>query len=170
MEATASGTSERPEVEGELGIARLFLADLRFAFVVLNQVPYLALNRLLGVSREQANVITVVLALIAVDAAHARAQRIAGASLPVSGAAVTVTAMREGALRIAGPSARDIPLFGTPVAVAVIWGSALPGLRRAARSIRTTEKRLRRERIRPTSPRGLLATLSSAPRCEAQRG
>ena len=167
MEATAFGTSERPEVQGEFGIVRLFLADLRFAFVVLNQVPCLALNRLLGVSREHAQVITVVRALIAVDAAHARAQRIAGASLPVSGAAVAVTAMREGAVRIAGPSARDIPLFGTLVAVAVIWGCALPGLRRAARSIRLPSSACATSAFAATSPRGLLATLSSAPRCEA---
>ena len=40
MEATASGTSEWPEVHGKFGIVRLFLVDLRFAFVVLNQVPW----------------------------------------------------------------------------------------------------------------------------------
>jgi hypothetical protein len=151
MESSAAlHAGERSGGEGEFGAGRLFLLDSRLALVVLNQVRYLALNRLLGVPREQANLVTVLLGLIAADATYVGARRLARPSLPVSGAdaAILSSAIREGVLRVGGPRSREVPLFATLVGVAMIGGVALPGLRRRARAIREAEQRLRLARVR----------------------
>jgi hypothetical protein len=101
-------------------------------------------------SRDQANVLTVVLLLGAADGACETARRISGTRLRVSGtdAAVGAIALREAALGVAGPSGRAIPGFGALVAFAILGGLAAPGVRRTARRIRAAEQRVRRGRIR----------------------
>jgi hypothetical protein len=51
------------EASAGFGTSQLFLADSRLALAVLNHLRYQALNRAFGVSRDQANVLTVVLLL-----------------------------------------------------------------------------------------------------------
>jgi hypothetical protein len=145
------------EASPGFGTVDLFRADSRLAFAVLNHLRYQALNRVLGVSRNQANVLTVVLLLSAADGAYEAARRISGMRLHASGtdAALGAIALRGGALGVAGPSARAVPGFGTLVAFAVLGRLAGPGLRRTAQRmraaeqrLRAAEKRVRRERIR----------------------
>jgi hypothetical protein len=54
--------------------------------------------------------------------------------------------MREAGLGIAGPAAREVPLFGTLVAIAMMGGIAIPELRRALRGIRAAEHHIRERR------------------------
>jgi hypothetical protein len=147
MEKTSAG----------FGTERLFLADSRLALAVLNHLRYQALNRAFGVSRDQANVLSVVLLLGAADTAYEAARRISGTRLHVSGtdAALGAIALRDASLGIAGPSVRAIPGFGALVGFAILGGFAAPALRRTAHRIRVAEQRLRaaerrvrRERIR----------------------
>jgi len=56
--------------------------------------------------------------------------------------------LREGVLGMAGPGSREIPLFGTLLAAAMLGGVAIPGLRRAVHAFRVTEQRVRMARIR----------------------
>jgi hypothetical protein len=145
------------EARPEFGAGQLFLTDSRLAFAVLNHLRYQALNRVFGVSRDQANVLTVVLLLGAADGAYEAARRISGMRPHVSGtdAALGAFALRDAALGVAGPSGREVPGFGTLVAFAMLGGFAAPGLRRTAQRmraaeqrVRAAEERVRRERIR----------------------
>ena len=145
------------ESSAGFGTQQLFLSDSRLMFAVLNHLRYQALNRAFGVSREQANVLTVVLLLGAADGAYAGVRRIAGIRPHVSGtdAALGAIALRDASLGFAGPNVRAIPGFAGLVAVGIAGGFAVPALRRTARRMRAAEQRLRileervrRERIR----------------------
>ena len=144
------------ESSAGFGPTKLFLTDSRLVLAVLNHLRYQGLNRVFGVSRDQANVVTVIVLLSAADGAYEAARRIAGKRLRVSGtdAAIGGFALREAGLRIAGPAAREIPGFPTLVALGIVGGLAAPTLRRAARKarageqrMRAAEARIRRERI-----------------------
>ena len=134
---------------GEFGTGRLILADSRLAFHVVNQLRHLALRRMFGVSREQANLLTFVLAAGAADAAYLAARHAVRAPLGLSGtdAALGGLVLRESALGLAGPASRGAPWFGTLLAFAVLRGVVRPGMRRAVGSARATEQRLRQQRI-----------------------
>jgi hypothetical protein len=130
------------------GAGQVFLGDARFAVTALNEGRYLALNRVFGVPRKQANLLTVVLALGAADAAYATAQRVVRGPFPLSGSDATMGGIliREGVLGIAGPAARKVPLAGTILTVAML-GALVPGLRRMVHGIRAAELRVRRQRM-----------------------
>src|SRR5215207_9572125 len=136
------------ETSASFGTPQLFLTDSRLVFTVLNHLRYQALNRVFGTSREQANVLTVVLLLGAADSAYEAARRISGIRLRVSDAGLDTIALREAALGVTGPSARQVPAFGALVAFALLGGLAAPALRRTAQRMLAAERRLRRERIR----------------------
>jgi hypothetical protein len=143
------GASSGPADTGGIGAARVFLSDARLALGVLNEVRHRSLRRTFGVSREQANLLTVVVALSATAAAYETAVRVIAAPFPMSGsdAAIGAYVVREVGLGIAGPAAREVPLVGTLVAVALIGRLALPELRRALRGIRAAEHRVRAQRM-----------------------
>jgi hypothetical protein len=140
------------ETSAGFGTTQLFLNDSRLALAVLNHLRYQALNRAFGVSRDQANVLTIVLLLGAADGAYEGARRVSGMRFHVSGpdAALSAFALRGAALGVAGPGGREIPGFGTLVAFAMLGGLAAPGLRRTAHRMRGAEQRLRaaEERVR----------------------
>ena len=122
------------ESSAGFGASKLFLADSRLVLAVLNHLRYQGLNRVFGVSRDQANVVTVIVLLSAADGAYEAARRITGMRLRVSGAdaAIGGFALREAGLRVAGPAAREIPGFPTLVALGIVGGLAAPTLRRTA--------------------------------------
>ena len=134
------------------GKSELFLTDARLVLGVLNHVRYQALNRVFGVSREQANVVTAILLLGAADGAYEATRRIVGFRPHVSrtDAALGAIALRDGSLGIAGPSVRAVPGFAALVAFAIAGGFVAPALRRTAYKVRAAEQRLRaaEERIR----------------------
>ena len=136
------------ETSAPFGTPQLFLTDSRLAFTVLNHLRYEALNRVFGTSREQANALTAVLLLGAADSAYETARRISGMRLRGSDAGLGAIALREAALGVAGPGAREVPGFGALMAFAVLGGLAAPGLRRAAQRMRAAERRVRHQRIR----------------------
>lgn len=141
-------TSARSDTPQRFLAPRVFLSDSRVVLAVLNHLRYQALNRVFGTSREQANVLTVVLLLGAADSAYETARRISGMRLRVSDAGLGAIALREAALGVAGPGARQVPGFGALVAFALLGGLAAPGLRRMAKRMRAAERRVRRARVR----------------------
>ena len=136
------------ETTAPFGTPQLFLTDSRLVLTVLNHLRYQALNRVFGVSREQANALTFVLLLGAADSAYEAARRVGGMRLRTSDTGLGAIALREAALGVAGPGARAVPGFGALVAFALLAGAAAPGLRRTAKRMRAAERRVRRERIR----------------------
>ena len=147
MGATSDPTST--DTAG-IGAARVFLSDARLVLGVVNEVRHRSLRRMFGASREQANLLTFVVVLTATGVAYEAAVRVIRAPFPMSGsdAAIGGYLVREAGLGIAGPAAREVPLFGTLVAAALIGRVAVPELRRALRGIRAAEGRVRAQRMR----------------------
>jgi len=127
------------------GAGQLFLADSRLAFAVLNHVRVRALQRAFGISREQANLLTLVLLLTTTHGAVATAGRVVKAPLRLSGkdAAIAGFSMREAGIGIAGPAAAEVSPFATLISIALLGGLAMPALRRSARRLRDVEQRIR---------------------------
>ena len=149
MDATAAAgaSADRASRPNQFGAGRAFLGDSRLALWTLNEARYLTLKRVFGASREEANLLTFVLALTAANGAYAAGHR-ARAALPSGAdAAMGGFVMREAALGIAGPGARAVPWVGTLVGLAMLGGLAGPGLRRAVHEIRAAEHDLRTRRI-----------------------
>jgi hypothetical protein len=132
------------------GAADLLLADSRLAFSVLNEVRYRALGRVFGVSREQANLLTGVLLLMGGHEAVVVTGKVVRWRPPISGSDVVMGGFtaREAAVGMAGPSASAVSPFATLVAIALAGGLAVPTIRRAARTLRVTEHRVRMWRER----------------------
>jgi predicted nucleic acid-binding protein len=141
MDTTAS--------ESPFGAGRLFLTDARLALILGNHARYLLLRRLFGVSREQANLLTFVVAVGAADAGYQTMRRLARAPHGPSGTDVAIAgaALREAALGVAGVRERDIPMFGTLLTLAMFGAPVVVGLRWATRNARATERRIRARRI-----------------------
>jgi len=143
----------------DFNAAELFLADSRLALTVLSQARYLLLRRMFGVSREQANLLTLVLLVTGAPRVFTTAGRVVRAPMKFSGmdAAIGAYVLRSGAMGMAGPSATEVSPFATLVTIAVIGGLALPTIRRAAHSMRAAEHRLRtlRERQYATARRAM---------------
>jgi hypothetical protein len=145
------------ESSAGFGTTQLFLTDSRLVLGLLNHLRYQALNRTLGVSRAQANVLTAVMLLGAADATYEAARRVTGIRPHVGGAeaALGALAVREAALGVVGPNVRKVPGLGALVVFALFGAVAAPRLRRAAQrmraaeqALRAAEQRVRRERIR----------------------
>jgi hypothetical protein len=133
------------ETSAGFGTSQLFLTDSRLVFAMLNHLRYRALDRTLGLSREQANVLTAVVLLGAADGAYEATRRVTGMRPHVSGTDATLgaIAMREASLSLAGPSVRAIPGLGALVVFAILGRFAVPALRRSGQRARAAEQRLR---------------------------
>jgi hypothetical protein len=133
------------EASAGFGTSQLFLTDSRLVFAVLNHLRYQALNRVLGLSRQQANVLTVVVLLGAADGAYEGTRRILGIRPHVSGtdAVLGAITLRDASLGLAGPNVRAIPGFGALVVFAIFGGFAVPAIRRASQRMRAAEHQLR---------------------------
>jgi len=142
--------ADHPALPQTFGTGRLFLADSRLAFAFMHHIRYLALRRVFGVSREQANVLTFVLLAGGAEAAYLGARTAVRAPLRVTGAdaAMGGAVLRESMFGLAGPASREAPMFGTLLALGLLGGLAAPRMRRAMGTARATEQRLRRARIR----------------------
>jgi hypothetical protein len=146
--AASASTSHKAPDAGGPGAGQVFVGDARLAVTALNLARHLALTRVFGVPREQANLLTFVLALGAASGASATARRVVRGpfALSRSDAGMGGFLMREAVLGIAGPAARKVPLAGTILTVAML-GALAPGLRRRIHGIRAAELRVRRNRM-----------------------
>jgi len=131
------------------GAVDLFLADSRLGFLVFNEVRHRCLHSVFGCSRENENLLTLVLALSAASATYEGARRVLLAPVPKAGyeSAMSAFLLREAGFAVAGPRAAATPMFGSLVAFALVAGVALPKLRRAAHAARLAEHRVREHRI-----------------------
>lgn len=138
--------TDAPRVSAE----RAFVSDARLALTVLNELRYPALRRMFGVSREQANLLTFVLALMAARGSYDLARQVLRIRWPLSGpdTAIVGVLVREAGFAMAGPKAREVQLGGALIAFAAVGGLTLPGLRRALRGLHELEQRVREQRRR----------------------
>jgi hypothetical protein len=105
-----------------------------------------------------------VLALGLVDGAFETSRRLIRAPLRMSGTDGVIGGflVREAALGVAGPAARQMPFAGALVTAGVLGGLVLPGLRGTAHSMRLAERRIREARLmRYAAARGGAASPAS---------
>jgi hypothetical protein len=148
MDATSVSGAGQPGRSG-FGAGRLAVADSRLAFGMANYARHRTLNRVFGVQREDANLLTFVLLASAGPPMAAAVWRAVRAPLAVAtglNAAVGGVALRAATRGIVGPSASEVPNAGALMVLAVAGGLALPQLRRGLRGVRETERRVRQRR------------------------
>jgi hypothetical protein len=141
--APSVASSSAPLVRTSGG-ARVLAADLRFVFIVLNQARYRLLAQLFGTSKDQADLLTLVAALLLVEVMRKRWQRLmSGPIVPSSGDAMLgLASVRELLYRVAGPSLRDTPQLGTLLTVAFLGRAIGPTMVRSIRVIRGGSQRV----------------------------
>jgi hypothetical protein len=127
---------------------RAFLCDVRLVLAALNQARYPLMRRAFGVSREQVNLLTFVVALSVAGATYDVIARFLRHPWPLDGAetAMAAAVVREAGFGIAGPKIRQTHVFGALIAIVAMKGLALPGLRRALHSAHVVEQRIGRQR------------------------
>jgi hypothetical protein len=142
----AVGRSGEPLVSG----GRAFVSDAGLAVAVLDGARYPILTRLFGVPREQANLLTFVLALTAANATYDVVRRVIRHPWPLSGTdtGIATFLVRETGFGIAGPKAREVRFFGVLIAAAGIGGLSLPSIRRALHGVHVAEQRVAQQRRR----------------------
>jgi hypothetical protein len=142
--------SARPQRDGyrsaagrEVGAMLLFAEDVRVAWLLLNAARYRALERMLGTTPEQANLVTFVAAAVIVDAAQSRTSQIKSPRPPAPtnialSAAMTGSALSAiaGQTGIAGPGSLLI-------AAAILYRLVGTPSRRAFRGVARAPFRLR---------------------------
>lgn len=132
-----------PSEPGRAHGARLLLTDARVALLVLNDGRYRAMERLLGLPKEQVNVATVVAGLVIAEALHARAGRLRRAPPPsLSDMALGASSLREGLYAVSGQSPSETPLVGTLIAIGVVGSLARPVVRTTLRGLRVSSRQL----------------------------
>jgi len=138
----ASASRSRPSARS--GSVTLLLGDAAGLFLLANEARYRALERTLGIRREDANMATAIGLLLLANSVYERARRpsVPGASNTIADVAIGVGALRESIYGVAGPATRDTPLGGTLIALAVLGGLARQPVTQAVRGIRGSSRRL----------------------------
>ncbi len=128
----------------EFGGARLLASDMRVGFMLINHARNRTVARLFGASRDQANLVTLVAAMVLADTVHERIQKmLRGPSVPSLGDGLFAGgSLRELLWGVAGPPARDTPLSGTLLTLAVLGGTAGPAAFKSIRAISGSSRRI----------------------------
>jgi hypothetical protein len=129
----------------EYGGVRLLASDVRTVFLLANEARYRTIERVLGVPREQANLASLIVLLVAAEAAQIRAERVMRSpSTPhFADFALGAAGLREVIYGIAGTDSRETPLFGTLALIAVLGGLATPIAEASASAIKTAYRDVR---------------------------
>jgi hypothetical protein len=124
--------------------ARLLLSDLRVAFLLANHARHRALERLFGISPDQANLVTFIIFLLAADKTYSGVSRmLRPPGAPSLGDGLLGGAMlRESARALAGPTVPDTPLLGVLFAVALAGATIRPAVAKSVHEVRTSTHRL----------------------------
>jgi hypothetical protein len=129
---------------------RAFSSDARLALAVLNEARYPILRRMFGVSRDQANILTLILVLSAADATYEVVRRLIRHPWPLDGpdTVIAAFAVREAGFSLAGPKVRQGQLFGILIVGAGVGRLIVPGARRALHGLHVAEQRVGQQRMR----------------------
>ena len=146
------GVAARAAAGGELDIAledvagaRLLVSDVRVALLLVDDARHRLVKRVFGVSREQSWQVTLIALVLLASAAHDKSDQVLkGPGGPTrSDVMLGAAGLRELLTWISGQTARDTPLVGTLVMVALVRALVRPGVSRAAHGITTSSHRAR---------------------------
>jgi hypothetical protein len=122
----------------------LLAADLRVGFMLLNEGRHRTLERMLGLSREQANVATAVAMLVLAQAAHDRYRQLLNATAPSAGdVALGTAAVRQLMLGSQSTATPDLPMFAALAAFALGGRVVIPAAVRSVHGVATATSELR---------------------------
>lgn len=123
----------------------LLLSDIRVALLVMNEARYRAIEGVFGVSRDQANLLTVIVLAMTLQAGHDKAVQVlrARGAPTLRDVVLGAVILREVLYGIGGPSSKDTPYFGTLVSAALMARQPGPALRRSLRGLRTAAQEAR---------------------------
>lgn len=143
MSSTSELNRAAASPNGAVGGGRLLLTDARIGLLLLNEARYRTMEQAFGLTKQQVNLATAVGALGVAAALQARWRRFMEGPLlpPRSDIALAVTTFRESVYVIVGPSAADIPLVGTLIAIGVAGSVAGPIVRRGLHNVRVSSQR-----------------------------
>ena len=134
-------TAPRPGEEP--GGTQMLVVDLWGTLMLLNEARYRTVERTFGVSRDQVNLTTVMLALVAADAIHTQAVKVRPSRRPtLTDATIGMGVLRESIYGVAGPASRDTPLVGSLIALAVLGGLVRPPVVRSFRGMKASSRRM----------------------------
>jgi hypothetical protein len=143
MPPTDSQSTLKRLAADEAGV-KLLIGDLRVAYLLLNEARYRTLERVLGVSREQANAITLIALLVLAEGARGHVERLSAVEPPDwPDALLGATALREAVYGVGGATAEQTRMFGVLIAIAVVGRLSGPAIRRAIRGARTESQQFR---------------------------
>lgn len=141
-EASLGPAQSRPLAQ-EFGGTALLIADGRTALLLVNAVRHRVIARVFGIPEDQQGLLTLVIAMMLLTGAHGRVDRLVRArpSPTLADGLFGGVSVRELICSIAGPSARDTPMLGTLLTVAVVAGTARPAVAKSIHGLRTTSHR-----------------------------
>lgn len=144
IESTQNLPPTTTSLAEQFGGGRLLLSDLRTALLLLNHARHLALRRVFGLSKEEDNLLTLIILLLAANEVHDRATRLFKFSVaPTGGDWLLATGCVEELVnRVAGPAVRQTPQLGMLLTMAVAVGRARPALTRSIHFIGGTSHRM----------------------------
>jgi hypothetical protein len=157
--AMQAGNPTRAARPSEADALLLFASDVRTALLLLNEARYRGLARIFGVSRTQANVVTVIGLVALADATRDRVNWLLNApGTPASTDGFLSGAVAEELFHeVAGPSSRTTPFLGAIVMAGLLHGRTRPVILRTVRLIGTTTRDAHqffelhyRRRVQPT--------------------
>jgi hypothetical protein len=145
VQTATSETSGAPAIVGryQRGGPDLLVSDTRVVLALLNEARYRTIARTFGVSsRPQANLLTLVLAMMFADGARTRGTQVKQGARPPTKIeiALGVAVCRELLRGLAGRPEGD-PMFGSLVTIGIVGNMIRPFARRAAEHSRSASQR-----------------------------
>lgn len=128
--------SARPQRPPHVGGGTLLLADLRSGFMLLNEARYRGCERVLGVPRSQANLVTLVAIALLADATHNKYRQLLAATAPSPGElALGTAAVRQLMLGPRATATPNLGVFGALAAFAIGGRFVIPAAVRSVRGV-----------------------------------
>jgi hypothetical protein len=141
-QSASSAATRTPGREPDGG-RELFLIDMGAGFALANEARHRTLERVFGIQRADANLLTAILGLMVANSVYEKASAAKPPKPPsIPNWAIGVGALRETIYGVAGPASRDTPLGGTLIALAVLVGLTREPVTRSLHGARTSSRRM----------------------------
>ena len=135
-----SGPTEKPQ---QLAGAQLLLADARTALLLADHARKRAVVRVLGVSPEHANAVTVAGLVLVAESLHQTVGPLLRRSAPRSGDALLGAGAARAMLgAVVGPTIDEMPGIAALIALALVIHGARPTATKSARALHAGSDRL----------------------------
>lgn len=140
-QSASAATVPTPRRQSEGG-RELFLVDVSAGLALANEARHRTLERVFGIRRSDANLLTGVMALMVANSVY---EKVAAAGRPkpppIRDVAIGLGVLRESIYGVAGPAASDTPLAGTLIALAVLVGLTREPVTRSLHGMRSSSRR-----------------------------